>query len=221
MNAKIVIPILVGFLILLILVYLKRDKINLLHLLSLGYVVPPLFWLITMVSGYIHGDYNHFTDVISELGAIGTTSEIITSSSLIILALLSILFSIGFYKASKSLSFSTIPAILSFSKPISMFWAAIFTLGNEFHSLTGPLPLLVLLGSLLTFLLWKKGEEFLMVRLMSLLSCFIMLLILLRFVQPFGHEFEGLVQRFFYLGWTMWVVSITYFLTKKIRSIQN
>jgi len=173
------------------------------------------------MSGLIHGNYDQLKDSISELGAIGTKSEIITSSSFILLAALSTLFSIGFYKASKKIGLSPIPAILTFTKPLSLIWAAIFPLGNEFHRLTGPLPLLIILASLLSFLIWKREKSFFSLRLISLLSFFIMTLILLRFVRPFGIEYEGLVQRFFYLGWTVWIVTITYLLTRQIEIVNE
>src|SRR5690606_20349547 len=133
------------------------------------------------------------------------------------MAALSTLFSIGFYKASKKLGLSSIPSILSFSKPVSLTWVAIFPLGNEFHPLIGSLPLLIILASFFSFSLWKNKKEFSSTRLLSLLSFFIMSLILLRFVQPFGSQYEGLVQRFFYLGWTVWIIAISYLLPNQME----
>lgn len=221
MNSKILIPIGLGFFVMVMLFYLNRNKLNVLYLLRLGYVITLFFWVLVFMGGIIHGNYNHLTNVISELGAIGTRSEIIISASFMVLAALSALFSLGFYKASKKVGLSSIPAILSFSKPVSLTWAAIFPLGNEFHRLAGPLPLLIVLASLLSFILWKKGKRFFLMRLVSLLSFFIMTLILLRFVQPFGVEYEGLIQRFFYFGWTVWIMTISYLLTNQIEALNE
>lgn len=221
MNSKILTPIGIGFIVMLILFHLKRNQLNVIYLLKLGYVITLFFWAVVCISGIIHGDYNHLRNVISELGAIGTKSEIFTSASFMFLAALSTLFSIGFYKASKKLGLSSIPAILSFSKPVSLIWAAIFPLGNEFHSLTGPLPLLIILASFLSFILWRSERGFFSTRLLSLLGFFMMTLILLRFVQPFGIQYEGLVQRFFYLGWTVWIIAISYLLTKQIETLNE
>lgn len=218
MNSKILIPIGTGFIVMMIFAYRKRNQLNTIYLLKLGYVITLFFWALVFISGILHGNYHHLTNVISELGAIGTTSETITSASFMLLAALSTLFSIGFYKASTKLGLSSIPAILSFSKPVSLTWAAIFPLGNEFHSLTGPLPLFIILASLLSFILWRGEKGIFSARLLSLLSFFIMTLILLRFVQPFGIQYEGLVQRFFYLGWTVWILAISYFLTNQIKT---
>jgi hypothetical membrane protein len=217
LKKSILIPLIIGIILFLFYLYLYRQKINTIKLLYLGYASALLFWIITILSGLIHGNYNHLKNVISELGAIETKSEIITSVSLIFLSVLCILFSIGFYRASRTFRISTIPAILSFSMPISTFWAAIFPLGNEFHSLTGPLPFLIILGSLLSYLLWKKSQEFSELRLLSLISFFVMLLISLRFIKPFGYQFEGLIQRFFYLGWTIWTSATSYYFIKLNR----
>lgn len=217
MNKKIVIPILLGIAMILILLYLYKNKISTKRFLYFGYATPLLFWGMTFLSGAIHGNYNHFKNAISELGAINTKSEVFTSSALMILAVCCILFSIGFYRASKKFTLSVIPAILSFSMPMSMIWAGIFTLGNEFHSLTGPLPFLIILGYLLAYFLWKRNKDFSELSNASLVSFFISALILLRFIKPFGYEYEGLIQRFFYLAWTIWTISTTYYLSKKLK----
>jgi hypothetical membrane protein len=220
LNKSILIPIFIGIILILSLVYIYRRKLNTIKLLYLGYLSAILFWVITIISGIIHGNYNHFKNVISDLGAIETKSEIFTSASLILLSVLCVLFSIGFYRASKTFKISIIPAILSFSMPLSIFWAAIFPLGNEFHSLTGPLPFLTILGSLLSYLLWKKSQEFSELRLLSIISFFVMLLILLRFIKPFGSQYEGLIQRFFYLGWTIWTIFTSYYFIKRIKLVK-
>ena len=46
-----------------------RRKFRLPGLLSLGIWIPVLFWAGTVVAGFIHGDYNHFTQVVSEATA--------------------------------------------------------------------------------------------------------------------------------------------------------
>jgi len=218
LNKSILFPIFIGIILILLLLYFNRQKINSIKLLYLGYSAPIFFWIITIVSGFIHGNYNHFKNVISDLGAIETKSEIFTSASLILLSVLCILFSIGFYKASRTFKISIIPAILSFSMPLSIFWAAIFPLGNEFHSLTGPLPFLIILGSLFSYLLLNKRREFSELRLLSIISFFVMLLILFRFIKPFGYQYEGLIQRFFYLGWTIWTLSTSFYFIKRLQN---
>lgn len=218
LNPKIAIPILVGFTIILILLYLNRNRLNTKMLLWCGCAAPVLFWVMTFISGHVHGHYNHLKNVVSELGAIGTRSELLTSSLLICLSLLEVFFSIGFYRISKVMNLSVIPAILSFAMPLTSIWAGIFTLGNEFHGVTGPLPFLTIPGSILAYLLWRKSQVPLALREISLISFFIMLFILTRFIQPFGIEYEGLVQRFFYAGWSSWTLATYHYLSKEIKS---
>lgn len=220
MNKKIVIPLLSGLIIILMLLYVQRRRLDSATLLYFGYAAPLLFWCMTVFSGYIHGNYNHFKNVISELGAIGTRSEIITSPALTLLSVLCILFSIGFYRTSQQFKLSVIPAILSFCMPVTMIWAAIFTLGNEFHGFTGALPFLLILGFLLAYLLWKRNNPFMELSKISFLSFLISTLILLRLLKPFGYEYEGLIQRFFYLAWTIWTVSVAYHFSKKLKEVK-
>ncbi|MEO6230870.1 MAG: DUF998 domain-containing protein [Ferruginibacter sp.] len=217
LHNKTLISLLAGFSVFVLLLYFNRKKINARLFLQSGYWLTILFWAMTIVSGYNHGNYNHLKNTISELGAIGTKSEFFTSVFLMLLAVLNILFCIGFYKASKAMQLNLLPSILSFAMPVTMIWAGIFTLGNEFHSSTGVLPFLIIIGSILSYFLWKKNYNLQQLRTTSLISFVIMMLILTRFIKPFGIEFEGLVQRFFYLGWTVWTVGISYFLTKHIR----
>lgn len=208
MSFKILIPLLIGITLFLLVLFVFRKKLNTRTLLYFGYVAPLAFWITTFVSGYIHGNYNHFKDAISELGAIGTKSETITSSLLMLIAAFTILFSIGFYRASKENSLSTIPALLSFVMPFTIIWAGIFAMGNEFHSLTGPLPVLLIIAFLLGYFLWKRIQAFKRLATVSLLCFFISALILLKLLEPFGYQYEGLIQRFFYLGWSIWTISI-------------
>jgi hypothetical protein len=99
--------------------------------------------------------------------------------------------------------------------PITMIWAGIFTMGNEFHSLTGPLPFLVIIAYLVSYLLWKKNLAFKGLAITSLVCFFMSALILLKLTEPFGYEYEGLIQRFFYLAWTVWTFAIVKHLSKK------
>lgn len=220
MNMPAMIGILSGIIIVFLVLYFSRKRISPRTLIRFGYVTVISFWLMTFVSGGIHGNYNHLRNVISELGALGTRAELFTSTALLFIALTGILFSFGFYRICRERKISAIPAILSFTTPITMIWASIFALGNEFHGSTGPLPFLVVIASLLAFILWRKDKDLSGARKLSLLCCWVMLLILTRFIKPFGIEYEGLVQRFYYSGWSIWTTSIAYYLSKYSRQRQ-
>jgi len=218
LNKPILIPLLLGIFLFVLLLFLFSYKMATSTLLPFGYLTVAGFWLMTIVSSIVHENYDHLRNVVSELGAIGSESETITSCLLIGISILHIFFSIGCYRASRKLKLSVLPSILSFAMPLSFIWAAIFTLGNELHSATGPLPLLVIVGSLLSFILWRRGPRFSAIRNVSLLGCLVMLLIMLRFTEPFGQDYPGLVQRFFYLGWSAWTIGTAYFFKKLLSS---
>ncbi len=185
-------------------------------LLLTGIFTPLLFWVVTFIGGFINGGYNHLRNTISELGMTGVPASTFMTIALVLISISAFVFSVLFFKSCKHLKISVLPAVLSFSMPISIFWAAIFPMGTYLHDKQGPLPLILLLGMLLALFLWTK-KEFAAERLWSGIAALVVLLIFLRFVKPFGNEYEGLVQRFFYLGWTIWYISIGILFSRKLK----
>lgn len=198
-----------------IITFLKKEKINTKLLLSLGIIAPLSFWLMTFVGGFLYGNYHHFRNTVSTLGEISSNSEIFMAISTLLLSIFCFLFSIGFYKASNSLQINKIPSILSFSLAVSMAWAAIFPAGHQLHGSLGPLPILTMMSVLLEIFLWK-GEKFKLLRAFSMISLAIMLLFLSRFISEIYEKNEGLIQRFFYLGWSVWSIGLGFYLRKMI-----
>src|SRR5215831_16122260 len=78
LNTGTLLLLLLGFAVLTFLMYYSRKWTTTKQLLQFGYWVAILFWTMTFVSGSVHGNYNHFKNTISELGAIGTKSELFT-----------------------------------------------------------------------------------------------------------------------------------------------
>lgn len=179
------------------------------HLLPMGIAAPVVFWATTLLSGSMIDGYDHANNVVSELGVVGAKTEVLTSSAFVLVSLLCVLFSAGLYKACRQQGLSTAPVWLTLCMPISMFWAALFPLGNELHGVLGPAPLLINLGALLAFLLWRRREGHAVVSRLSLLSFGVMMLLFLIFVEPINGPYAGLVQRFWYAGWTLWFVSLS------------
>jgi Protein of unknown function (DUF998) len=188
--------------------WIKRNSFSTTSLLYPGIITPLFFWLATITGGFIHGNYNHLHDVVSELGAIGTRSEIYMSTAETLMAILSVFSVIGFYKACKQTGLNAIPVLTILSLSISMFWAAIFPMHHELHGTLGPIPLILDLGVLLAVFVWR-GKKFRDLRLVSLVSFLLMLLILLRTIPSLRGHWEGLIQRLFYLGWTVWSISLS------------
>jgi hypothetical membrane protein len=189
-------------------------------LLYTGILIPIIFWLSTIVCGFIHGGYNHLSGTISELGAIGTKSEPLMATITMFGAVLSMFFIIGLYGACTQLGLSTIPVYTLPAFTIMMGWAAMFHSGNRLHAAAGPVFLLLYLGALLVSILWRGKQELVPVRLLSLVSLAIMLLIFLRFIPSFQNNYPGLIQRLAHLGWSVWFVVLSTSLIKLI-SVQE
>ena len=98
------------------------------HLLALGSLIPVIFWGTLVICGYVLGNYNHLTRLVSELGEIGTRSQYIFMAGLLACAVLSVLFVIGLCQACKKIGISTIPALIILSFSLSIGGAAIFPL---------------------------------------------------------------------------------------------
>jgi hypothetical protein len=186
----------------------KRKTFSTVSLLWLGIMTPLLFWLATITGGFIHGNYNHLHDVVSELGAIGTKSEVFMSTAELLIAILSIFSVIGYFKACKQTGLNVIPVMTILSLSISMIWAGIFPMHHELHGELGPIPLILNIGVLLSIFLWK-GKKFQSLRLLSFVSFLLMMLILLRTIPNLRGHWEGLIQRFFYLGWSVWSIALS------------
>jgi len=208
LHRSIMISFFLGIVIITWLTYSKRKAFKLIPLLYLGIITPLLFWLATITGGFIHGNYNHLHNVVSELGAIGTRSEIFMSSAEMLISILSVYSVIGFFKACKQIGLSVIPVMTILSLSISMLWAAIFPMHHELHGSLGPVPLFLNAGVLFAIVLWK-GKKLLIFRLVSLISFLLMLLIILRFIPNLRGNWEGLIQRLFYLGWSIWSIALS------------
>jgi hypothetical membrane protein len=200
---------------------LKRKVImNTKTLLNTGVLIPIVFWLSTVICGFIHGGYNHLTDTISALGAVGARSEPLMATLTMFGALLSIFFTIGVYEACKQLGISTIPVFTLPAFTLMMGWAAMFHSGDRLHATAGPVFLLLYLGTILVAVLWRGKREFLQMRLFSILSLVMMLLIFLRFIPAVQNNYMGIIQRCVHMGWSIWFVVLSTGLSKLI-SIQE
>ncbi|WP_167667994.1 DUF998 domain-containing protein [Mucilaginibacter gossypiicola] len=188
-------------------------------MLYTGIIIPVVFWLSTLVCGFVHGNYNHISNTISELGAIGTKSETLMETFTLLDTVLSVFFMAGLFIACSQLELSILPVFGVIGFPIMFGWAAIFHSGNPLHSASGPVFLLLYVGALLSVILWR-GKEFRRIRKLSLLSLCIMLLIFIRFIPSatIQNNYTGLIQRFAHLGWSVWFVSLGSCLIKLLNN---
>ncbi|MDR6945253.1 DUF998 domain-containing protein [Mucilaginibacter pocheonensis] len=178
-------------------------------LLYTGTIIPVIFWLSTIICGFVHGGYNHLSRTISELGAMGTRSEPLMATLTMFGALLSIFFIIGVYRACKQLNISVVPVFTLPAFTVMMGWAAMFHSGNKWHATAGPVFLLLYVGAFLVVVLWRGRKELMLIRLLSLVSLALMLLIFLRFMPGIENNYPGLIQRFVHLGWSVWFTALS------------
>jgi hypothetical membrane protein len=197
----------VGFAAVAVLAWWPRRFIPIAALLSCGWLAPLSFWVLIIIGGFIHGHYDHLRMVVSELGAINTRSELFMSIGEVFVGVICLLFSAGFYRASLEKGLNVLPALSTLAMPVTMAWAAVFPMHHELHGATGPLPLLLNVGSLLAFVLWRSPDDA-RLRWLSLAAFGLMGMIFLRFIPQIQANYPGLVQRFYYAGWSLWSVGL-------------
>ena len=186
------------------------------YLLCSGSAIPVIFWGTTFICGSIQGDYNHLTRMVSELGSIGTPSQHTFTAGLILCSILSIVFVVGLYRASRELRISVIPAIIILSYSISIAGAAIFPLPLRLHLYMGMPSILLIFSPLLGFILWNK-RYISALGTMSIISFIIMAMGFLTYFPEILPEHFGLKQRFFHIGWSVWFLYLSYSFTKALE----
>ena len=180
------------------------------HLLYLGSSIPVVFFVTTFVCGFMLSGYNHFSRMVSELGEIGTKSQFVFSTGLILCSVLSIIFVIGLYRTCKAAGISVVPVIIILSFSVSIAGAAIFPLPLRLHFIMGMPSILLIFSPLMSLILWSGKSQLSNIKLMSILSFFIMSLGLLAFMPDLLSNYPGLKQRFFHIGWSIWFLYLSY-----------
>lgn len=189
--------------------------------LAVGSLAPVVFWIVTIIAGWIHGNYNHLHNAVSELGTIGTRSEYFMAVCTLLIGMLAAVFSIGFVKASQILRINRLPAMLSFAMPVSLFWAGVFSSGHELHGALGPLPLLMMVGVLIAVIAWPKDNTYTTLRKHAAISLLIMCIFFFKIAPGiiWPQKYEGALQRCMYTGWTYWVLVVSFYLRKKLNTL--
>ncbi|WP_345210734.1 DUF998 domain-containing protein [Mucilaginibacter gynuensis] len=177
------------------------------YLLYTGITLPVIFWVSTVIGGFIHGNYNHLSGTISQLGALSSCSHVFMTTCTAICGALSICFVIGVYQACRQMGINIAPVFGMLAVPVMFLWAAAFPLGNPLHAVMGPVILLLYVGILISAFVWR-GMALQQFRLISVISLLILLLIFLRFIPAVQNHYPGLVQRFVHFGWSFWFVSV-------------
>ncbi|MEN8186024.1 MAG: DUF998 domain-containing protein [Bacteroidota bacterium] len=177
-------------------------------LVYLGFVIPLIFWTTIIICGLMTENYNHLTNLVSELGAIGTETRYIFTTGLVLSSILSILFIIGLSRTGKELGISTIPILFILTFSFSIFGAALFPLPMSLHGILGSPSMLLPLSPLLAFILWKE-DKIPNIKIASGIILIIMLLGFLTLTPNIMDNYFGLKQRFFHIGWTSWFIYLS------------
>ena len=110
----------------------------------------------------------------------------------------------------KAAGISVIPVILILSFSVSIAGAAIFPLPLRLHLIMGMPSILLIFSPLMSLILWSGKRQLSNIKLMSILSFFVMSLGLLAFMPDLLSNYPGLKQRFFHIGWSIWFFYLSY-----------
>ncbi|MCB0473085.1 MAG: DUF998 domain-containing protein [Flavobacteriaceae bacterium] len=172
------------------------------YLIYLGFIIPLIFWTTVISCGLLTKNYNHFTNIVSELGATGAKTQYIFTIGLVTSAVLSIFFIIGLYRTAKEIGLNTFPILILLTFSFSILGAGIFPLPNRLHGILGSPSIILPLSPLFASILWetKKTKD------MRFASVIIFLIMSLGYLTllPIMDNYLGLKQRFFHIGWTFW-----------------
>lgn len=185
--------------------------------LWLGAIIPIVFFVTTIVCGFILGDYNHVSRMVSELGASGTSSQYVFATGLLICSGLSVVFIAGVYRSCRTAGISTLPVIVILCYSVSIAGAAVFPLPLRLHEIMGMPSVLLVLSPLLSLVFWRKESKLLRVGVMSSISLIIMSLGFLAFMPDILEWGIGLKQRLFHIGWSVWFMYLSYAFTRLSR----
>lgn len=173
-------------------------------LLHAGVAVPVVFWAALALCALQLGDYSHWSNLVSELGAAGTETRVLFATGLLLCALLSVAFAVGLIIECRRRRITPIPALVIFLYSFSIAGAAIFPMPHRLHGLLGSPAILVLLSPVLAAVLWRKGVKLRSLAPVAIISFVVMALGFLVFVPSVLAEYVGFKQRLFHAGWSIW-----------------
>lgn len=189
-------------------------------LLKAGYLVPILFWSTTLICGFLMNNYNHFTNMVSELGEIGTNTQIIFTFGLVLTAIFSIVFILGLIKICKKINLNIFPILLLFMFSFSILGAGLFPFPLRLHEILGMPSILLVTSPLLAAFLWKS-DRISNIKLFSVVSILLMSLGFLVFLPTILSDFIGLKQRFFHIGWSCWFIYLSNTFITVFNKLEN
>lgn len=179
------------------------------YMLALGSVIPVIFWGTLTVCGYVLGDYNHLTRLVSELGAIGTRTQYMFMAGLLACAVLSVMFITGLSNACKERGISALPVWIILTFSVSLAGASLFPLPLQMHQIMGMPSILLFFSPLAALIFWRGEKMPAGLRIWTIVSLVVMLLGFLAFMPDVLGAWPGLKPRFFHLGWSLWFIGLS------------
>lgn len=186
-------------------------------LLYTGLLSPLVFWITLFICGEMTQNYSHITNMVSELGAIGTETQYLFTTGLVMSSILSLAFVLGLYRSVKNIGLNSIPVLLILSFSFSIFGAAIFPLPLSLHGILGSPSMFLPLSPLLAAMLWNS-KTIHNIRWVSAVILLFMILGFLVFAPNILDQFFGLKQRIFHISWTIWFIYLSISFLKKSPS---
>lgn len=148
-------------------------------------------------------DYNHLTWLVSELGALGTQTQYLFTTGLVLSSILNVFFVVAAYNLCKKIQLSVIPILFLLFYSF-LAGPALFPMPIRLHSIVGIPFVLIMLAPPMGLIFWRKKEQLLKIRAVAVISFLIMMLGFLIYFPDILGEYHGLKQRFLYAGWTLW-----------------
>ncbi|NKI30445.1 serine hydrolase domain-containing protein [Croceivirga thetidis] len=208
----------IGLLLFLVVKLKLLASINQSSLLYLGYATALLFWIGSLVASRIHGNHSFIKDGVTKLDEFYSNSGTFMAGIQFIMVFLLLLFFLSAIQKLKLLKLSILPIAPILVLPITLFGSTIFPFPNGLYQIFTNSILLIILGPILVTIFWRK-KEVIKFRWQSAACLGLMLgSIFLIFNRPsfpeFIHNHWGIIQRLFYLGWTLWLCFLSYQLLK-------
>ncbi len=188
--------------------------------LLLGLINPLLFWLTTLACAMRLGNYNHLSNLVSELGALGTPTQHLFTAGLLLCSVLNLFWVRALMSAARELELNLWPVM-----PMLLFsflaGPAIFPMPLRAHGLSGlPFPFFMV-SPLLALVWWRRAEPWLGIRPAAVVSLVCFAAGFLVFWPEILPAYAGFKQRCLYLGWTIWSVGLSLRLMRGTRDRQE
>ncbi len=180
------------------------------NMIRFGYAIPVMFLVTILGCGLFRDSYNHLTNLVSELGYLGSPTQYWFTIGLLICSFLSFWFVMALVSECKRQKLSVLPVVILFSFTFSIAGAGIFPMPTWWHGILGMPSFLLLFSPVLAYILWRNNEHIPYLKQWVVVVMIFFLLGFLVFAPEILPGFQGMKQRFFHLGWMIWFVYLSW-----------